>query len=245
MTKMQEGGHHGTHVEPGGLASSAGGLTLEVTRAPFGDDRERAGTLEFRIVDAADQAVRDFDEQHDKAMHLMVVRRDLTQYRHLHPSMGSGGTWSVPLTFPQSGVYRVFADFAVRGRSFTLGTDLTVPGPYEPVPLPTPSEVARTDDYEVALSAMVPTEGGTSLVFRVSREERPVEDLEPYLGALGHLVVLRDGDLAFLHVHPEAQRGSGPDIAFQATFPSSGRYRLFLQFAHASQVHTVAFTVEV
>ena len=70
-------------------------------------------------------------------------------------------------------------------------------------------------------------------------------DLEPYLGALGHLVALREGDLAFLHVHPEAEEGSGPRVAFRAVFPSAGRYRLFLQFAHANGVHTAAFTVEV
>jgi hypothetical protein len=83
------------------------------------------------------------------------------------------------------------------------------------------------------------------LVFGVSREGRPVEDLEPYLGALGHLVALREGDLAFLHVHPETENGSGPRIAFRAAFPSQGRYRLFLQFAHAGAVQTAAFTVEV
>ena len=191
------------------------------------------------------EAVRDFDEQHDRAMHLMVVRRDLTHYRHLHPSMGADGTWSAPLTFPEPGVYRVFADFATAGRGLTLGTDLEVPGPYEPAPLPPPVDAVRADGYEVGLDAEVHAEGDASLVFDVSREGEPVEDLEPYLGALGHLVALREGDLAFLHVHPEAEEGSGPRIAFRATFPSEGRYRLFLQFAHANRVHTAAFTVEV
>lgn len=79
----------------------------------------------------------------------------------------------------------------------------------------------------------------------VSRNGRPVEDLEPYLGALGHLVALREGDIAFLHVHPETDDGSGPRISFQATFPSEGRYRLFLQFAHEGRVQTAALTVEV
>ena len=76
-------------------------------------------------------------------------------------------------------------------------------------------------------------------------DEGPVEDLEPYLGALGHLVALRESDLAFLHVHPETDEGSGPRISFRATFPSEGRYRLFLQFAHAGGVKTAAFTLEV
>jgi hypothetical protein len=159
--------------------------------------------------------------------------------------MDANGTWSASLTFPEPGTYRVFADFATAGRGLTLGTDLEIPGPYEPAPLPAPADAVRADGYEITMNTQIHAQGGASLVFDVYREGRPVEDLEPYLGALGHLVALREGDFAFLHVHPEAEEGSGPRIAFRATFPSAGRYRLFLQFAHANQVHTVAFTVEV
>jgi hypothetical protein len=245
MTETHGSNHHGGHAAPGGLASSADGLTLETAWVPSSNDEGRSGTLKFRILGLDGQAVRDFDEQHDRAMHLMVVRRDLTHYRHLHPSMSADGTWSATLIFPEPGVYRVFADFATVGRSFTLGTDLDVPGRYEPAPLPAPTDAVRIDGYEVVLDAEVLAEGDASLLFGVYREGRPAEDLEPYLGALGHLVALREGDLAFLHVHPEAGEGSGPQIAFRATFPSEGRYRLFLQFAHEGRVHTVAFTVEV
>ena len=61
-------------------------------------------------------------------------------------------------------------------------------------------------------------------------------------GAGGHLVALREGDLAFLHVHPDEH---ADDVAFEATFPTTGRYRLFLQFKHDGAVQTVAFTQEV
>jgi hypothetical protein len=244
MTEAHGDGHHGTHAEPSGLSGSAGGLTLETAWKPE-DGGGRAGTLEFRILDPDGQAVRDFDEQHGKAMHLMVVRRDLSHYRHLHPSMGDDGTWATPLEFPEPGPYRVVADFAAAGRSFTLGDDLQVPGAYDPLPLSDPTGAQRVGEYEVSFSSAVGDGGNASLVFGISRNGRPVEDLEPYLGALGHLVALREGDLAFLHVHPEAEEGSGPRIAFRATFPSEGRYRLYLQFAHAGGVKTAAFTVEV
>jgi hypothetical protein len=77
----------------------------------------------------------------------------------------------------------------------------------------------------------------------VTRDGRPVRT-EPYLGAGGHLVALRDGDLAFLHVHPEEREGGGP-IRFRSTFPTAGRYRLFLQYRVDGKVETVAFTQEV
>ena len=68
------------------------------------------------------------------------------------------------------------------------------------------------------------------------------QHLDPYLGALGHLVAPREGDLAYLHVHP--MDGAGSRIAFHAAFPSAGRYRLFLQFAHEGRVLTAALTLE-
>ena len=61
------------------------------------------------------------------------------------------------------------------------------------------------------------------LTATVSRDGEPVTDLQPYLGAYGHLVALRDGDLGYLHVHPEGDTGPGPEIAFGTEFPSAGR----------------------
>ena len=74
-------------------------------------------------------------------------------------------------------------------------------------------------------------------------------DLQPYLGAYGHLVALRAGDLAYLHVHPDGVPGDGvtapgPDVTFWATAPSAGAYRLFLDFQHNGVVRTAEFTVQ-
>ena len=84
----------------------------------------------------------------------------------------------------------------------------------------------------------------------MQRDGRPVTDLQPYLGAYGHLVVLRDGDLAYLHVHPAAPQdgttpAQGPHVRFVTTAPSAGTYRLFLDFRHGSVVRTAAFTVVI
>jgi hypothetical protein len=72
-----------------------------------------------------------------------------------------------------------------------------------------------------------------------------VRGIQPYLGARGHLVALRQGDLAYLHAHPEEHEGAAHAIPFAAEFPSAGSYRLFLQFRVAGVVHTAAFTVAV
>ena len=56
---------------------------------------------------------------------------------------------------------------------------------------------------------------------------------QPYLGARGHLVVLREGDLAYIHAHAEED-----ELAFDVPFPSEGRYRLYLQFKVGGAVET-------
>ena len=233
--------HHAVGAASG-LAASAGGYALKIAWIPSEDDLK--GRLDFWILDRDGRAVGNFDEQHERRMHLIVVRHDLSHYQHLHPSMSANGTWSIPLILPEPGVYRVFADFAIEGKSLTLGADLDTPGNYEPSQLPDPAGVVRVDGYEVVLDAgTVATGAETELIFRVTREGQEVGDLDPYLGALGHLVALREGDLAYLHVHP--MDGAGSRIAFHAAFPSAGCYRLFFQFAHEGRVHTAALTLEV
>jgi hypothetical protein len=231
-------GGHGTATAPRGLASAEDGYRLSVADTEL--PRGRAAELRFRIVDAEGAPVRDFALEHERRMHLILVRRDLTGYQHVHPTIAPDGTWAVSVTLPEGGSYRAFADFNTNGRDLTLGADLTAAGEFRPQPLPHSEATARADGYEVEKT------GKTGDVdFTVRRDGREVTDLEPYLGARGHLVALREGDLAFLHVHPEDAATKGAGISFHTEYPSEGRYRLFLQFKHDGRVHTVAFTEEV
>lgn len=246
---MDAHGAHGTTAmaseEPAGLGISADGRTLQLGVTQF--ERGRAGNLRFTIEDADGQPVTGFDELHERRMHLIVVRRDGAEFRHLHPEMDADGTWTVPVRFDQPGVYRAFADFSADGEQETLAGDVFVSGgTFEAQPFPAPQALDSADGYEVRLAAGEPHAGEHSeLRFTVSRDGHPVDDLAPYLGAQGHLVALREGDLAFLHVHPEGGDGPADEVVFDATFPTAGRYRLYLQFKHEGVVHTVEFTVEV
>jgi hypothetical protein len=227
---------------PPGLAVSDDGVSLRWQPAHFGTGE--VAVLRFSIVDSAGAAITEFDERHARRMHLIVVRRDGSGFQHLHPEMDAAGTWTTATRFQAPGVYRAFADFSVDGEPRTLATDLFVSGgDFRAAPFPPPTSTASTGGYEVELNGEGLRAGrDASLAFTVSRHGEPVEDLDPYLGARGHLVALREGDLAFLHVHPEE---AGAGIAFGASFPSAGRYRLYLQFRHEGAVHTAEFTVEV
>jgi hypothetical protein len=234
------GGHEPMAPAPvRGLAVGDNGLTLELARRTARPGRRL--DLAFRIADRRGQTVRDFDVEHTKRMHFIVVRRDMTGFQHLHPTENADGTWSVPVTLGKAGSYRVFADFSVNDKPYTLADDLTVDGPVRSRELPAPVRSVDVDGLRVSL-----TEGATKagaeaeLAFTVTRNGKPVA-VRDYLGAKGHLVALRQGDLAFLHVHPDEH-----SLKFMATFPTAGRYRLFLQFkTNDGRLHTAAFTQEV
>jgi hypothetical protein len=179
------------------------------------------------------------------------VHRDLVDFQHVHPTRAADGSWRVPLTLRRAGAYRVFADFApaATGRTLTLGADLAVGGTYSPAALPPVSATAPAGDLDVALSGSPVAGRESTLTFRVTRGGAPVRDIERYLGAYGHLVSLRVGDLAYLHTHPVGDapvgRPGGPEISFGTTFPTPGTYRLFLDLKVGGAVRTAAFTVTV
>ncbi|WP_405696692.1 hypothetical protein OHA99_17760 [Streptomyces coelicoflavus] len=244
-------GGHGGHGDPtpAGLQVSEAGYTLDLktSRVTAGVKSE----LHFAIRDRDGRQVTSYRREHGKELHLILASRDLVTYRHLHPTRAADGTWSTPVDLPAAGAYRVFADFtpdAENATNLTLGADLAASGAYRAPALPEPSATTTVDGYTVTLNGDLRPGKASELTLGVSRDGRPVTDLEPYLGAYGHLVALRSGDLAYLHVHPNGEPGDGatkpgPEVSFTATAPSAGTYRLFLDFQHNGTVRTAAFTV--
>ncbi|WOX23651.1 hypothetical protein [Streptomyces solicathayae] len=232
----------GTAPAAGGLQVSEGGYTLALATP-----KTAVGTsvLKFAVKDAGGRNVTAYRTEHGKELHFIVASHDLTVFRHLHPVRAADGTWSTPVDLPAAGAYKVFADFtpaAEGAKGVTLGADVSVPGAYAPQPLPAVAPTAEVDGYQVRLGGTLDPGRAGELKLTVTKAGKPVTNLEPYLGAYGHLVALREGDLAYLHVHPN-EGGPGPDVSFTATAPSAGAYRLFLDFQHEGKVRTAAFTV--
>jgi hypothetical protein len=232
---------------PKGLMVSQDGYTFRLPQP-----RVAPGTavpLSFSIEGPDGETVPAFDEEHEQDLHLIAVRRDFSGFQHVHPEMAADGTWTTTLDLT-AGQWRLFADFkAIGGEALTLGNDLAVGGDYVPVPPPAaPVRTATVDGYTVTLDGDLTAGEEAELTLNVSRDGQPVADLEPYLGAYGHLVALRAGDLAYLHVHPDGTPGDGktepgPDVVFYAQVPTSDRYYLYLDFKHEGVVRTAAFTV--
>lgn len=232
-------------TSPTGLTATQGGFTFlpEGASLPSG---ENVGET-FRIVGPDGQPVTEYETTHDKNLHLIAVRRDMTGFQHVHPTLEASGVWHTHLDL-SPGPWRLFADFKPAGaEDLTLGTDVSVAGDYHPQPMPPSSKTTTVDDYTVTLTGDLSAGSSSKLTLSVSRGGAPVTDLQPYLAAYGHLVVLRSDDLAYLHVHPQGAPGDGvtepgPDVTSYATTPSAGTYRMFLDFQHNDVVRTAEFT---
>lgn len=232
-----------------GLTVTASGYTLMPQSTSL--ERSTATAFRFTVTRPDGKPLNSYTESHTKDLHLIVVRRDFDGFQHVHPTRAADGTWATPLNLAAAGTYRVFADFVPGGATapLVLGTDISVAGDYRPQPLPAARSTARAGEYDVALSGTASASAESELTFTVTRGGSEVRNLQPYLGAFGHLVALRTGDLAYLHTHPgqEAHAGmsGGPAVKFMTEFPSRGSYRLFLDFQVDGKVRTAAFTVTV
>jgi len=246
----ESSGQHEADAAPGvtGLSVSERGYRLALDQAslPVGEP----GTLSFRVLTSSGEPLTAYTPSHDKDLHLIVVRRDTQHFQHLHPVRDAAGTWTLPVTLPAAGVYKVFVDFAPAGSedALTLAADVQAGGSYVPEPLPPVAPVTSGGGYAVRIDGDLVAGRPSKVVLSVSRDGRPVTDLQPYLAAYGHLVALRGGDLAYLHTHPQDDAADpstkpGPGLTFIVDVPTSGTYRLFLDFKHDGRVRTAPFTV--
>ncbi|ACQ82260.1 conserved hypothetical protein [Beutenbergia cavernae DSM 12333] len=247
-------GASGGHGEPvRGLSLEQDGYVLSEVTAPGGVGE--AGDLSFRVDGGDGHPLTAFAESHEKRLHLIVVRSDGSEFRHVHPEMSDDGTWTIPWTWDEPGTYRVFADFVPADGAaddppdVTLTRSVDVEGAATPSPATTVRTTTSVDGFDVTLDGELLAGADSTLTATITRAGEDVTTLEPYLGAFGHLVALRQGDLAYLHVHPEGAEPaagdvSGPEVVFATQAPTPGRYLLYLDFQVDGEVHTAAFVLD-
>ena len=204
-----------------GLSSTVGDYRLVVV--------ERTDSSIALRIDRAGSPAVDFTEVHGALGHLLVVRRDLQGFQHLHPVLGADGVWTATLDRPiEAGAWRAVLETEPSGGGvLVMGVDLLVGGEAAPVAVPPPSNVATVEGLTVARQG---------LWFTVT----PSDSLQPWYGQSAHLVAFREGDLAYAHLHP-ANDVVG-DYRFNGQLPGPGTYRLFLQFLAEGELVTAAFT---
>lgn len=183
-------------------------------------------TLAFSYKDTAGAAVSDFEVTHERLLHVFIVREDLATYAHEHPDTKPDGTSSMAYTFPTPGKYRVYSDFRSKahGANVTV-SEVVVPGEAPPpVPLEADDAEILNGDLLVRLGATPkPFKAGaaTTLTYVISDQAGDVTDLEPYLGAMGHLFVLGQDLVTMAHSHHPEEHGQGADRNVYGNLPEA------------------------
>lgn len=239
--------HEHTHHEQGGQADSQ----LIITTRPNPPIAGMPTQLRTMIHRADGSMVNEFDVVHEKKLHLILVRKGLDEFAHLHPEIDEAGNAEVEHTFRLGGDYFVYADHQPKGDAqATAKAMLSVKGesPAAPNLVPdVPGSVAG-DGLAADVEVEEAGEGETrSIAFRLTDEKgQPVADLEPYLGALGHLVIVSEDGQDYVHAHPD-EGGDAPDrrVAFEAHFTKPGLYKGWGQFQREGIVRAIPFVVRV
>jgi hypothetical protein len=187
--------------------------------------------------------VTKFAVVHEKTFHLFVVSRDLAYFAHVHPEARPDGTFRLQHALAP-GPYMLIADFLPEGgTSQMVQKAVIVPGERRPPP---PADerhglrvTLQTEDVAAARHGV--------LRFTVTDEATgaPVTDLEPYLGAPAHMLIVRSDLGDAVHAHPEEVETSGPTVSFHPVLPTAGEFRLWIQFQRRGRVSTHPFTLTV
>ena len=235
---------------------------IKVSGEPSNYDPNAPYLFAYSIVDDEGNVLKEFETVHEKIMNFIVVRKDLANFQHVHPDFNAqtGEFTLSTLTFPTDGEYRLFADFTPSAGMMgpdgmklpvTLSHDVAAGNlaNYKPQTLGDGTNEKTVDGYQITLSTDAePTAGKEALfMFAIEQGGQPVTDLEQYLGALGHVVILREGDLQFIHTHPvdDPMASQTGNVHFMVPFTEAGRYKVFMQFQHQREIVTTDFVVNV
>ncbi|MFI2205343.1 hypothetical protein ACH47Z_32090 [Streptomyces sp. NPDC020192] len=234
-----------------GLAEAKDGYRMASPAATL--TAGKATGYRFTVTGPDGKPVTAYAVDQTKRMHFYAIRSDLTGFQHVHPAMAENGTWTAPLAALQPGTWRLYASFTPdsgpgKGKDFVLSRTVRVPGMAMTTPLAKASGTTTVDGYTVTVKGDLMAGMAHQLTATVTKDGKPVTDLQPYLDTYAHLTAFHQGDLAFAHLHPETKVDGdhgGPTLTFHAEFARSGNWRLFLQFQTAGRLHTAALTLHV
>ena len=208
----------------------------------------------YKIKNDKGEILKKYEIAHEKIMHFIVVRKDLQNFQHLHPDFNQeNDEFSIDISFPTDGPYRVFPDFTPsldnpQKLPVTVFHDMEVGDMDQYTAQPVESKTQPSQEigsYRITYE-LSPIMAGNEINYSltIEKDNQPVTDLQTYLGALGHSVILKKDSLDFIHTHA-GETGTGPKIKFATTLPQSGVYKIFTQFQHRNKVITTDYVTMV
>jgi len=224
-------------------------------------------TLLFKVFHpGTGEPIRNFELVHDRPYHVFVISQDMTHFFHIHPEQRPDGAWAVDVTLPQPGYYKVLSDFVPSGGSVQFIARPIVTAGYtgdlfaSSARLEPDRDLTKTVDDITAEATFDPKRfvagvyGHLTFHLTSAATGAPIRDLQTYLGAFGHTLIMSEDMVEYVHSHPienvppgadvEALRG-GPDVAFEGLMPKPGRYRAWTQFRRSDKMYTFTYTFSV
>ena len=231
-----------------------GEYRMDVVATP-GPGGRGASKLRLTIRDpATDRPVSSFATIHERLLHLFIIDRQLEYFRHVHPEQVSDGVFELRENIP-AGQFMVIADFLpISGRPQMLQRTIVTAGHrgalFSAAPNLTPDVPSEKVDRGVRVRVEATTlkagkEATLRFILTDATSNTPISDLEPFLGAPGHVLLVNADLTEANHVHPEEPATRGPVITFQPMMPAPGLYKLWLQFQRHGSVTTVPFVISV
>lgn len=239
--------HHGGNKESIDKTMDVEAIWSTTPSEPRSTDKVNV-SVQFK--DASGMPIENYDINHEKLLHLIVVSRDLSQFQHLHPEYNGDGTFNVQTDLPKGGDYKFIADFIPSGGSQMIKSNwVTVSGDQSNQSIEPDANLTKViEGKRIKLSfdeLKANQEVEMTFSFSDEKSNEPINDLEPYLGAVGHVVIISEDAELYIHNHPSDEKAKGPDARFMTEFPKAGVYKIWGQFQHNGKVITVPFVIKV
>ena len=238
-------------------------------------------SLRFRILHpGTSDVVKKFEVVHDRQYHLFLISQDMEYFQHIHPRELADGTWTIDVTLPKAGYYKVLSDFLPSGGASQFIAQPLITAGYRgdligDAARLVPDETLRKIDGDITATVTYdPPQFAVGLYGHMmyhltdTATGKPITDLQTYLGAFGHTLIMSEDMAEYVHSHPldilakpdddggpptfviapgadlETLRG-GPDVTFEGLMPKPGRYRAWTQFRRRDKLHTFSVTFNV
>lgn len=255
------------------IITESGVYSIDLKTNPTDIKAGEETTLSFEIKNPKNELVKDFEIVHEKPMHLLIVSSDLEEFYHLHPEIQSDGLFKTKFRFPNGGNYEVYADFTMKGLPQSVQTFSVKVTGNERVKTELKPDERFEKSVEGLRFVMKPSGellSGNELMLNFEifdSANKPVTDLENYLGAKAHFVIISKDLKEFVHAHPmsgdnvkseehsnaggheHGERTANPSnsslISAHVSFPKSSLYKIWAQFQRGGKIITVPFTVDV
>ncbi len=238
------------HHDHASAASEHHAAMLMVQVEPAEPQAGQPAVLHMMVHDSTGKMVAAFETVHEKKAHLIIVRQGLDQFAHIHPEVDEEGNLTADFQFPVGGEYHLFLDHKPAGKEEGVATAVVhVAGDTPEAPTLTPNvpgNVSADDTVAMISAANVKPGEEATVEFHLSDGSgKPVNDLEPYLGAMGHLVIISANAKEYVHAHPTDADSATGEVNFMAHFAKAGLYKGWGQFQRAGKVRTIPFVIDV